>query len=376
MYAAGETEGLQGLEYIKKYMNQTRPDINTEIRDVNAKFFVHVTSLNPDSNELKWVPVASNLDEFIDYYLNNNRTLENPLNEDNCSYGFSFADKNELAINYMLQSITPIIGREEPICVADLGSGLGLSALLFMKKFVNFCRENHTVQKQPIELHLLDLVPENVKALELIKSLVNSYYSQYFKIETRVHDVVNDELPHDKFDFTWAFNLLHFIAESRWSNALHGIGAGMKSRGLLLITTDRGKPDISKFTIGRIRVADKRFPACMVCIDNATGANYLNSEDEDVIPGAYYSYDQIKLELIGDVQIWNKGKSMIYSSEEVRVKLQEGELIASLGNYVFNEKLLANSVEGLSSRVFETLPVAEQIDGTKQQTVALAFIKR
>jgi hypothetical protein len=149
----------------------------------------------------------------------------------------------------------------------------------------------------------------------------------------------------------------------------------MKLRGLFLVTTDRSKSGTSKFTIGRIRVADKEFPGYISCIENITGENYLRSEHECIIPGAYYSGDRINLELIGRVQIWSEGIGITYSSEEARNKIQEGDFLVSLGNYVFNEKLLSDSVQRFSAGLFEALPVEIQIDSTERKTVSLAFSK-
>ena len=371
VHATDVTEGTQGLECIRGYIQQIRSDWNPEIKENDGVSYVGINRNEWDDESSKFIPVVfSNLDEVVDYVLSENSSLQNPLDIDSCWYGNSFSNKNEMAINYLLDSLTPIMGREEAICVADLGSGLGLSALLFMKKVVDFCRENHTQPRQPIELHLLDLVSENVRALDLIKSLVNSYYSQYFKVVTRVHDVVSDELPCDKFDFACAFNVWHFVRQSWWNMGLTAVGKGIKPTGLLLVTTDRGNPGVPDFTIGRIRVADKEFPADISCIDNSSSLNYLK-DDEEPIPGAYYPGHKIKLELINKRFICKRA----YSAEEAHAAIESGQLVASLGNYVFDEESLRNAVERHSGRLFEALSVEKQIASMQRGTVTLAFSK-
>lgn len=368
-HAGEEIETFKGLEFIREYILQTRPDWQPEIKKDINRFYVGINQNDWSSDEKRFVPVEfTNLDELIKYHLKNNRRLQNPLDNDGCWYGNSFAGKNEVAINYLLNQLKLQITREEPLYIADLGCGLGSTACLLMQKTVNWCKENSIAPNTPIELHLLDLVSENQKALKPLKDLVSYYYSQYFNIETGVYDAVRDVLPENKFDFICAFNVMHFIAESKWSDTLRHFASGMKTGGLLLLTTDRAYNRSSNFIIGYIRIAPAASPSDISCIHNANDVNYLNDENEEIIPGAYYSHDKINLELIN-------------TSKETREKIQDRSILLSLGNYVFNEDSLKSAFEKYAPHELEALPDPQQVEiqrrnGQPVESVALAFIKK
>ena len=101
--------------------------------------------------------------------------------------------------------------------ILDVGCGAGYSTQVISEKF------------QPKELFAFDILPEEVELAKQRGLLANLF----------VGDVTHIELPSEKFDAVFIFDVLHHVPE--WRKALKEINRILKSGGVLLVQEPRKK---------------------------------------------------------------------------------------------------------------------------------------
>lgn len=297
------------------------------------------------------------------------------------AYGFSFAEKNGPPMQYVAELLT---GKKNwkkgtiesiPITIADVGCGVGISAVLLMSQVIETYEHEKWVLKSPIQFDLFDISPEHQPILQALVAIVNGAYPQYFKVTAGVHDVTQPFARANYYRIVFALNLMHYVPETRWGEALTSIEGTMQKGGMLFMTTDHylayvAEEEQAQAFEASIRTAPSPFFSPLVLLFNreagqekATRIRNLNGvpflmEEEPYIPCAQYTDAQLDphkftqmltshAKNIGKetVSIFaENSKTMEIPTAEVIGLVVAGKLSVQLGNYGFDEESLERAV--------------------------------
>lgn len=159
------------------------------------------------------------------------------------TYGKSFTAKNQAPVDFTVDLLTGrgswcrdgIEGTDTNI--ADVGCGLGLSAVSLMSRVITTYTEGGWCLGHPIHFDLYDINPAHQPALQALATLVNTAYPEYFHVTATCHDVTNF-LELDHYHVVLALNVMHYVPQTRWGEAIQSLEYSMKPGAMLLMTTD------------------------------------------------------------------------------------------------------------------------------------------
>lgn len=159
------------------------------------------------------------------------------------TYGKSFTAKNQAPVDFTASLLTGrgswcrdgIEGTDTNI--ADVGCGLGLSAVSLMSRVISTYTEGGWCLGHPIHFDLYDINPAHQPALQALATLVNTAYPEYFHVTATCHDVTNF-LELDHYHVVLALNVMHYVPQTRWGEAIQSLEYSMKPGAMLLMTTD------------------------------------------------------------------------------------------------------------------------------------------
>ncbi len=313
-----------------------------------------------------------------------------------CAFGLSFNNKNKAPIDVVVELLTgQKVWKKETIegingfGIADVGCGLGLSAINFISRTVDFYKTNGWSLKAPIQLDLFDITPEHNKALEALAKLVNTAYPKYFMVRAFVHDAATP-LPNKNYRIVLALNLMHYVPEESWGSVLKNIEDATMQKGMLFLTVDNYKGhatttgELSAFTQSASQTESPFCQATVLLFDGQLtpekGTNLLNVSFTKVkkeakgstkqVPGGRYKFDEIDVDkfktlvrrhmqikvkkTIGLSQNGQQGKHE-FSLEGILHLLEKERIVLQLSNYCFDENLLERAIFGTHKGSFKKL---------------------
>lgn len=293
--------------------------------------------------------------------------------DDGAIYGYSFIDKN-LAATQLVSAVlkgekhlSPDHIKENSVVIADLGSGLGVSAFLMMFDVIQGYQAKRWVLKAPLQLDLCDLIPKNVEALHRLGTMITRAYPQYVKVRSCLHDLTKDRLEASRYQIILSLNVLHYIPKETWPVVLDNMHQSLMERGLLLITTDHA----SRTFVGPAPLQPFHH-ACFVIFDKdagvSTGTQIKNIENvslflecKDVtigntVPKDHIDYVKLRRLLFQHQRQLDKTSSRIFRKVSGKIEAREvslehlirfiekGSFQVYSGNYVFDDERLAACV--------------------------------
>ena len=169
------------------------------------------------------------------------------LEDNECSY----SQKNEPAIQYYAKLLTGRSKNEKwsrrviektPIRIAEIGSGLGLSALSLVAHAVNVFEQENWTLEHPIELVLYDNNVKLNKPLEGIKQLVNRAFCQYFKINNCFIDITKSTMLKEQnyYNAVLCFNVINNLNPLNYVDTMQNIHRMMHKNALMFIVVPWG----------------------------------------------------------------------------------------------------------------------------------------
>ena len=288
---------------------------------------------------------------------------------DGSAYGYSFTDKNQPPIEFVAGLLGSKKYRDTHMAIADVGCGLGLSAISFISMVV--ARE---APASPISFDLFDINPEHQDALQSLAKLANMAHPRHFRVTAGVHDAA-DPLPLNRYNFIFAFNFMHYVQETKWGSTLENMVGAMKKDGMLLMITDHWLSCVDhvdqKMALEEsVRtVASPFFSAAVLVFDPRVGQekgthiknlkliSFLKGGQE-YIPGATCRYDQLddeKFRELLSIHLAERCKRTVVlflgtadreeiPAERVIELIANGTLVVQIGSYTFDDILLERAV--------------------------------
>ena len=267
------------------------------------------------------------------------------------TYGKSFTKKNQEPISFVTSLLSCRCDGAYPN-IADIGCGLGLSAVLFMSEVITTYKKNECNLARPIHFDLYDINPAHQQALQALAALVNAAYPEYFCVTAAVHDVTTAPLPKDYYHVVLAFNVMHYIPEVKWNSALTCIEDAMKTGAMLLITTDYAEcPETGSvfFSYGCTLYHSIKGLEKGVAFFNEEGIEYLKNTVE-CIPGKSYPESDMDISKCEEIFRANANIGEYKLLQNLRAELKkesnpEGEMLLYAGPYGFTEDSLKRAVK-------------------------------
>lgn len=152
------------------------------------------------------------------------------------AYGYSFIGKNQPPIKYVVDLLTAQKKWERKtiettsIRLADVGCGLGLSAISLVAHVVETYKRDGWTLSTPIKLDLFDISPEHQPALQALANFVNTAYDKYFRVTAVQCDITQQPIAaENSYNISLLFNLMHYVPETKWRAALGNIVNAMKN---------------------------------------------------------------------------------------------------------------------------------------------------
>lgn len=304
-----------------------------------------------------------------------------------CGFGYSFNNKNEAPINAVVKLMTgqsnwkkETIEGISDFSIADIGCGMGLSAVTLVSRIAEFYKANNWNLRSPIKLDLFDISPEHQGPLTAFAKLVNMAYPQYFRVRTYVHDAVAPFPEQNTYRIVLALNLMHYVPQDHWGMVLKNMEGSMQQYGMLFLTTDHYLSilDIAPaIPLMKQAAQSSNTPFCQTTVllfdpqlGQDKGMNLFNVNFIDVIkrdepnkskaiPGGRYQYDEIDLESLSQIAelhmqlcsrkaipLYLNGKDGIQAVklEKIIKLLKSGQIALQLSNYGFDDGLLTKAI--------------------------------
>lgn len=297
------------------------------------------------------------------------------------AYGRSFVTKNAPPLDFVITLLTgkhkwkkEVIESGTPIItIADIGAGIGLSAMHFVSKCIKCYGSEGWKLTQPIELDLFDLKEENVKALVALCNVVNATYPQYFRLRAFQQDIQAPFSQQNHYRISFLLNVLHYIRSDKWGHVLPNLRNTMQENGMLFLTTDH----YNQLTIGRpsfvdtFRTLSNHFPffcptILLFCADEpiAKATILINYAGQNIFkdpkghtPGQRYGKNEVSLPDFSkfiDVAVQGlHGKGIPlqegdnkteHTKADIMKKLQDDKLTISTGAYAFDNETLQKCI--------------------------------
>jgi hypothetical protein len=296
-------------------------------------------------------------------------------------YGRSFTVKNVAPLNCVTDLITgkakwkrDVIESGSPIIkMADIGAGIGLSAMYFVSRCISIFEEEKWKLAKPIELNLYELKKENVLALNALCDVVNAAYPQYFQLKALQHDIQTPFSQQDYYKIAFVLNVLHYIHKSKWGVSLTNLRKAMQTNGILLLTTDHYNcltvqmPSL----VETFRMLSTHFPFFCTTVVlfnpndglekgtmliNYAGQNIFKNENIHT-PGGIYGVQSINLvdfskfmdvSMKGlnrqNIPVQEGDKQVELSKQDIIDRLKAGTLSISTGAYAFDNETLEKNI--------------------------------
>lgn len=282
------------------------------------------------------------------------------------TYGKSFITKNAAPVDFIVRLLTGrnILCREAiedlNIRIADVGCGLGLSAISTVTQVVNTYKAEYWSLESPIQFDLYDINPAHQPVLQALARIVNAAYPEYFHVTAACHDITS-YLKLDYYDAILALNVMHYIPEIIWHLALANLESALKNSSYLLMTTDT----VSKYVSANVRKKSvfftsrfSFFPVGFTANDRTATAVFTDGSsdylEKSYIPGETYTKDNVHVEkLVKMLSGLNYHKiSLLVNGQRQDVQVNEiKDLFANnaiqiyAGNYSFDVASLTKAVE-------------------------------
>ncbi|MEI8321433.1 MAG: class I SAM-dependent methyltransferase [Alphaproteobacteria bacterium] len=283
----------------------------------------------------------------------------------------------------------------KPVSIADVGCGLGFSAAYFVSEVVKvYDSEPGWTFTSPIALDLYDISPEHQNALQPLASLINEAYPQYFHVETSVHDA-GEPFPSKKYRAVFAFNLMHYVPESKWPTVIQNIEEILEVGGTLFVTTDHyhiatwtteqcqrlegaakeraENPSLSPFVSSLVPLVNPIYGDQFQTRTLNSSFDPFLKDPKGYVPGAPKGIEDIDIEAVGPilrrsarehlklretVGLYDGEKLAETPVEEVMARLKDGRLFIQLGNYGFDESLLEKAILANSKGTLARLKIS------------------
>jgi SAM-dependent methyltransferase len=291
--------------------------------------------------------------------------IEEVAHDSEKPYGKSFTDKNEKPIEFTAELLTGCgsWGKDaiEGTCtnIADVGCGLGLSALSLIAMVSHGYEEDGWHLDHPIQFDLYDINPTHQPALKALARIVNAAYPEYFHVTADCGDITNS-FEIDYYDVILALNVMHYIPEGSWHLALENIENAMKNSSYLLMTVD----SVSRHVSADVRRNSVFFPSCLsffpvgstVGDSTATVVRTDGSSDylaKSYIPGETYTKDDVHVEklvrmlsVLGHehLHLVVNGERQIVVMNQIKEHFDKNVIQIYAGNYSFDADSLKEAV--------------------------------
>ena len=167
--------------------------------------------------------------------------------------GVYYSQKNEPTIQYYAKLLTGrsknkkwsrSVIEETPIRIAEIGAGLGLSALSLVAHVAKVYEQEKWTLKRRIQLDLYDYNPIVFLALNSIKELVNAAFGQYFEVSYNFINITNKDAITRKsyYNSVLCFNVINNITDkNQQAKAMKNIHLMMGRNALMLVVADGSK---------------------------------------------------------------------------------------------------------------------------------------
>lgn len=214
--------------------------------ELGEDFTLYIKTISPGAGISELPSTPTNMFYNISEVIKRGGVSINGVAHQNISFGRSFFEKNQAPVDSIARLLT---GKSEwcrigiectETKMADIGCGLGVSAVNLIAQVVDIYEAEKWILDTPIQFNLFDIDPLHQPILRALAGIVNAAYPQYFHITTGVRDVT-EFVGLDRHDIVFSLHSMHCIPESKWSRALSNIAETMKENAILLVVTDYTK---------------------------------------------------------------------------------------------------------------------------------------
>lgn len=157
----------------------------------------------------------------------------------NSQYGYTFAEKNNSVIDDFINSVA---NWNEGLRIADVGAGKGVSALYLADKIFTLLQERRITPSSPIQIFVSDLIYGN--HLRNLAAVVNTACCPHIRMAAQTIDLTDSyQFEAGPVDHIFAFNVFHYLPNTRWGHVMKCMAANLKPKGAITIIVDELKGD-------------------------------------------------------------------------------------------------------------------------------------
>ncbi len=361
LYAQASGVEETPLDLAQRYINHIAPGVKIDRVDTDEDAFKAIC-------------------EVMNVYLTSGGVLHHHSKK-GPDFGYSFTEKNRAPIEFVADMLTGKKSWKQEtlqstqMTIADVGCGLGLSALLLISKVTETYQKEGWTLSHPIQLDLFDVNHTHQSALQSLVKIINKG-CPYFQLTSSVQDV-SSPFPHaNHYKVVFALNLMHYVPEMAWRLSLENMVCSMKKNGLLFMTTDHYQSStthVDQCTDFASHATKATSPFLLPCVllhmketSSATSNKVRNlhflpflKAGINYSPAHSYGFDDIDEEALKKLfthHLAERRRSTLclfsetgtiteeVSPERMISYIQTGEVIFEIGNYGFDDLFLQRAV--------------------------------